>query len=61
MKFEKFDDAIVMKVGPHSDMSLDEIIASKIMKKLVMAFTTGDIRVYFVDQNKCKNFVKILY
>ena len=26
---EKLDDIVVMKVGPHSDMSLDEIIKSK--------------------------------
>ena len=26
---EKIEDIIVMKVGPHSDMSLEEIIESK--------------------------------
>ena len=29
MSLEKLDDVIVMKVGPHSNMSLDEIIESK--------------------------------
>ena len=29
MNLEKLEDIIVMKVGPHSDMSLEEIIASK--------------------------------
>lgn len=29
MNLEKLDDIIVMKVGPHSNMSLDEIVESK--------------------------------
>ena len=34
MKLEILEDIIVMKVGPHSDMSLDEIIDSKIEEEI---------------------------
>lgn len=34
MNIEKLDDIIVMKVGPHSNMSLDEIIESKVQEEI---------------------------
>lgn len=58
MIFEKLEDIIVMKVGPHSDMSLDEIIKSKKEEEIGNGVHYWGYSGVFCRPNQVQNFCK---
>lgn len=55
---ENLEDIIVMKVGPHSDMSLDEIIDSKNKEELLHGVHYWGYSGVFCKPNKVQEFCK---
>ena len=58
MILEKLEDIIVMKVGPHSDMSLDEIIKSKKEEEISNGVHYWGYSGVFCRPNQVQNFCK---
>ena len=61
MILEKLEDIIVMKVGPHNDMSLDKIIESKNKEEIGNGVHYWGYSGVFCRPNWVQNFCKESY